>query len=403
MRRLFLRSLAVALAEIAALLLLGELAARWTRVDERLLWPLLYFQVSHLEVHEARSDPGILYGLRPGAAALVAGRRISVNSFGMRDRPRRREKPAGVFRIVCLGGSNTYGAAVDDGETYPAFLERLLERDHPGRFEVWNAGVPAHTLAQNAASAEEILRLYQPDLLIFQVHNLGRRPFLMGERRMDYFREDPTLFLENLPWLPFSDANINLALLRRSALWRTFVCLANRLSRSPVPENHLYNTRGRDFWRLQRLWLNHGGRVRFVILDAVESLAPDFGLPRIALEADLPRGAGEEYRDIHPPAPVYRWYARVIAARLSALGLLDRSLPPSPPPAVPAALRREGLPGWRAFCLLQARRHLQERDLDGAMTSLSQAEALGTEPDVELQRVRQAVREALASEKPGTN
>lgn len=46
--------------------------------------------------------------------------------------------------ILCLGDSVTYGYGVDDEHTYPALLQRSLERQYPGQFVVLNGGVDAY-------------------------------------------------------------------------------------------------------------------------------------------------------------------------------------------------------------------------------------------------------------------
>jgi len=49
-------------------------------------------------------------------------------------------------RVLCLGGSTTYGAGLDRSEAYPAVLEELLNADSRGRrWVVHNAGVGWHT------------------------------------------------------------------------------------------------------------------------------------------------------------------------------------------------------------------------------------------------------------------
>src|SRR5688572_1482967 len=35
-------------------------------------------------------------------------------------------KPAGTLRVLCLGGSTTYGDGLEDGDTYPVRLQELL-------------------------------------------------------------------------------------------------------------------------------------------------------------------------------------------------------------------------------------------------------------------------------------
>jgi lysophospholipase L1-like esterase len=50
------------------------------------------------------------------------------------------------IRIVCLGGSTTWGDGVSDEETYPAQLENTLNRNHRGFvYSVINLGLPGTT------------------------------------------------------------------------------------------------------------------------------------------------------------------------------------------------------------------------------------------------------------------
>ena len=62
------------------------------------------------------------------------------------------KKVPGSLRVVCLGGSTTYGWAVRDPDaTYPAQLQRLLAADLPAGFrrvEVINAGLAWGTSAE---------------------------------------------------------------------------------------------------------------------------------------------------------------------------------------------------------------------------------------------------------------
>lgn len=68
-----------------------------------------------------------------------------INRHGMRGPDRPVEKAAGLFRVVCLGDSITFGEGVRYDDTYPARLEATLSKSRPGRrVEVINAGVQAH-------------------------------------------------------------------------------------------------------------------------------------------------------------------------------------------------------------------------------------------------------------------
>jgi len=77
---------------------------------------------------------------------------------------------SGTTRILCLGGSTTYGFGVNDPDsTYPALLEKTLNRLDPSRnVEVINGGLDA------ASSIEELmnylfkLRYLKPDIVIIK-------------------------------------------------------------------------------------------------------------------------------------------------------------------------------------------------------------------------------------------
>jgi lysophospholipase L1-like esterase len=73
-------------------------------------------------------------------------------------------KPAlrpGAKVIVCLGDSHTYGVMVDQDQTYPAQLERLLNQNG-GNYQVVNLGVPGQNTAQVINSLPGIIKTYRP-------------------------------------------------------------------------------------------------------------------------------------------------------------------------------------------------------------------------------------------------
>jgi hypothetical protein len=95
--------------------------------------------------------------------------RVTTNAFGLRDRKRTREKPPGVFRILSLGESTTFGDKLDATESYSYRLEEILNADPSlGRpVEVWNCGIPAYSTYQSLRWLQLDGLGFQPDLVLF--------------------------------------------------------------------------------------------------------------------------------------------------------------------------------------------------------------------------------------------
>lgn len=136
----------------------------------------LRFYVDHLAperrqpesaVSVLRSLPGSgrVYGLRPGIAPP-----IGINSLGFRGPDVSRAKPAGVFRILMLGDSITYGNSVQWDQTFSWRLEEQLNRRDTGlRFEVLNLGVSGYNTRQELAALRELGLQLDPDLIVLNV------------------------------------------------------------------------------------------------------------------------------------------------------------------------------------------------------------------------------------------
>ncbi len=89
-------------------------------------------------------------------------------------------KPANTIRVVCVGGSTTYGRPFDDSTSYSAYLRELLPIVDPSHaWEVINAGGISYASYRVAAVMEETAK-YQPDVfVVFSAHNefLERRTY----------------------------------------------------------------------------------------------------------------------------------------------------------------------------------------------------------------------------------
>lgn len=69
--------------------------------------------------------------------------RVRINNHGLRGRDFDDAKKAGVLRVLTLGASSTFGFENRDHETYPFYLQQVLDREAGrGRFEVINFAVP---------------------------------------------------------------------------------------------------------------------------------------------------------------------------------------------------------------------------------------------------------------------
>lgn len=94
-----------------------------------------------------------------------------VNALGFRGPEVARTKPRGTHRIACLGDSHTFGAGVAGTETWPAHLQRILDREFGhGRVEVMNCGVSAYDTHREVVFLRERVLAFEPDLVLLQYH-----------------------------------------------------------------------------------------------------------------------------------------------------------------------------------------------------------------------------------------
>ncbi len=92
--------------------------------------------------------------------------RVSSNADGLRTSKSVRKKEEGVFRIMTLGCSTTFGWGVDDQESYPAQLQGMIDASGSSNVEVINAGQPGYTSFQGRWLWGETLQFYEPDVVL---------------------------------------------------------------------------------------------------------------------------------------------------------------------------------------------------------------------------------------------
>ena len=135
--------------ELACVLAFYVKNGRWTFDEQKVYLRRLF------EAH-----PYMVGAPRRGVSVTFKGKSYTHNSQGFRGRdfPARSAR----VRVVAMGGSTTYGAGVNDGETWPVYLE---EARGPG-FEVLNFGALGHGTVEHINQAALLLPEYAPDVLV---------------------------------------------------------------------------------------------------------------------------------------------------------------------------------------------------------------------------------------------
>jgi len=108
---------------------------------------------------------------RPGWSSSTG--RIHINSLGFRGEEVERTKPPGTTRIVCLGGSTTFGFYLHDDTAWPGQLQERLRKAFPKRrIEVINAACPGYNTYISYVNLRTRLIHLQPDIaIICHLHN----------------------------------------------------------------------------------------------------------------------------------------------------------------------------------------------------------------------------------------
>lgn len=150
---------------IVVVLVIAEIGARLYVMKK---WPdekVLAYTHHSAEKGRYSSHPYLPYVLRGGHVS-PNGLHTS-NSYGFRGKEFNTVKPAGVFRIVAIGASTTYGVVNSDQNTYPAQLERRIRESGYENVEVLNAGVSGYTTTETFINFYLRVLNLSPDMVIF--------------------------------------------------------------------------------------------------------------------------------------------------------------------------------------------------------------------------------------------
>ena len=313
-----------------------ELTIRLWGLHEDALRPLLYYFSASPDLHMPAKDPRELFHLRPSSSKRVHHERLdrtlsfTHNSLGFRGREARAEKTPGVLRVIAVGASNLYGAEVSDDETLTVYLERILNTRFRGRFEVWNGGVQAQSLQQVCARGERVIRAFAPDVLLVQhAHNM-KRSFLVDQPVNEFFHRDPTLYRENLRFVPLAHSPWGHRLMSHWALYATVVTALNYWDGVPRSEPAHPSPHQLNIDAFLMLYDAHHRRLPVVLLphlpnfEETRRLRPERDWSEIPIidvvdRALLEQGFRPEFFETHPPPHVYEANAHVVARELMRL------------------------------------------------------------------------------------
>jgi hypothetical protein len=108
----------------------------------------------------------------PNAEFMFKKAKMSTNQWGMRDQQYELHKPKNTVRIALLGASHVVGTGVNDGETFEAKLEGLLNEEFGGepRIEILNFAFNGRTVIHQVALLEGKVFAFQPDMVFYVGH-----------------------------------------------------------------------------------------------------------------------------------------------------------------------------------------------------------------------------------------
>jgi lysophospholipase L1-like esterase len=132
-------------------------------------WPTVEGAFEHNAIYWL-TDPSLVEDPTEHKERSSAGEQvtfpISTDSSGLRWPIHEMSRPDNTFRILTMGCSTTFGWGVADDQSYPAQLEALIHQSGHTDVEVINGGQPGYTSFQGLWLWDEVLRFYEPDLVL---------------------------------------------------------------------------------------------------------------------------------------------------------------------------------------------------------------------------------------------
>ncbi len=104
--------------------------------------------------------------LIPNSSAVGGqmGEEFKINSEGIRGNENELKKLPEVKRIICIGGSFTFGVGVDIEETYTKYIKKILE-EKGSKVEASNYGVIGYNMWQYVETLKRKVLKFNPDIV----------------------------------------------------------------------------------------------------------------------------------------------------------------------------------------------------------------------------------------------
>ena len=161
---------------------LAEIAARLFIVQGDKTYETFRAHLAN-EIPENATTIGLPYLLYVSAPGYKSGENYH-NEQGYRGRPVSMKRTKQLARVLCLGGSTTYGTSVENPEeAYPAQLEAILNKSKPEKVkgvEVINGGLAYGTTAEMLTHYHFKYHYYRPDLVILNTGGNDALPAHLG-------------------------------------------------------------------------------------------------------------------------------------------------------------------------------------------------------------------------------
>ena len=114
-------------------------------------------------------EPGYVKEVIKPCVEIIYGEcfTITYNSYGFRGGEFQEQKSGTDFRISIVGGSTTFGTGVEDDETWPVYLQQIINEKITGKdVEVINFGVGGGTSKSESDLIKNKITSLDPDLII---------------------------------------------------------------------------------------------------------------------------------------------------------------------------------------------------------------------------------------------